>query len=150
MDTPARGMDASVDALIESAGPVDDAALPEFLWMASTDGLYWGRPRRVRAQALLTGPDPKRQYLLLAVEAPAEEPDPDRPTPRHVVVTPRHQHEIAVPRPGSPLRLHLWVVDPAADIARGDFRAPRPQSDSWVELWLRYEEAERYGAKPWW
>jgi hypothetical protein len=118
--------------------------------MASTDDPYWGIPRLVCPQALLTGPDPKRQYLLVSVEPPASEPDPDHPTPGDLVLTPRHQHEITEPEPGRPLRVHLWVVNPATDIGERVFAPPRPQADGWVELWFSYEEAEQGGAKPWW
>jgi len=127
---------------------VSETGLLRCLWMASTDYLYWGMPRRVCPQVLLTGPDPKRQYILVSVEPPASEPDPDRPTPRDVVLTPRHQHEITAPQPGRPLRVHLWVVNPATDIVDRVFKPPSPQADSWVELWSSYEEAERQGAKP--
>lgn len=149
MDTPAWGLGASFDAMSGSTATPDAVDRPRCLWMASTDYLYWGAPRRVCLQGLLTGPDPRRQYLLVTVEPPASEPDPDHPTPHAVVLTPRHQYEITKPEPGRPLRLHLWVVNPATDIVDGVFEPPRPQSDGWVELWASYEEAERNGAKPW-
>jgi hypothetical protein len=123
--------------------------LPEFFWMASTDSPYWGIPRRVYTKALLTGPDSKRQYLLLSVEVPAVEPYPDYPTPRDVVLTPRHERQIVPSEPGKPLRCHLWIARPATDIINNVFTPSKPEPDSWVELWSSYDEATRYGAKPW-
>lgn len=150
MDTSARRLDTPADTLSESVPVQSEVGHEQCLWMASTETLYWGTPRWVCMRILLNGPDPKRQYVLISVESPPTEPDPDHPTPRDVVLTPRHQHEVTWPEPGRPLRVHLWAVNPATDIIGRVFQPPRPQADGWAELWCSYEEAEHNGAKPWW
>ncbi|HEX5496050.1 MAG TPA: hypothetical protein VFX70_15890 [Mycobacteriales bacterium] len=124
---------------------VEPGDLPEPAWLVSADSMYWELPRRAHPRAVLAGPDPAREYLLLDVDPPEVEPDPEHPTPRHVVVTPRHQRTLVRPEPGRPLRLHLWVVDPSVAITGTTFTPPRLQSDYWVELWSSVWDAQRQG-----
>jgi hypothetical protein len=124
--------------------------LPEPLWLASTEHPDWGAPRRAHPRAFVAGPDPRRQYLWLTLDAPESGPGDGGGAgpPGEVVVTPRHAYEFTPWGTVDPLHVHLWVVHDLAELAEGRFAA-RASSDVWSALWASREEAARRGAPAW-
>lgn len=118
------------------------------MWLSSSEHPAWGRPRRVRLERLLHGPDDRRQYALLCDDPDIQTDSRGDSSTTRFVVTPRFERQLTDPTLGHPLHVHVWMADETR--VRGNrFEPMKPNADAWCTLYVDLEEALDKQAAPW-
>ena len=119
------------------------------MWLASTEHVSWGEPRRARARRLVYASDDERDYLWLLLDPVAESAPDGHRGGADVVVAPRFERRFRPPTRGHPVQVRVWASTDRPRLETGRFEPPSAGGDAWCTLYASYEEADTEAARSW-